>query len=326
MKILVIELSNLGDAILTYPALSALWERYPGAKMHVLAGPRALPLFDADPRIRRLWLWEKRAPLWSQAALIARLFRERFDLVVDFRNSLIPLFLFTRRTPLLRCSPGPAHRAQAHLGLVTALGIPAPANVHPLPYGPAEEAQAARWVEPGRPVVLVAPGSRSHLKRWAAERYAQVADRLAAEHQAQVLLVGDAEERAITEKVKRAMKQPAADLAGSTTLRELAALLARAALVITNDSAALHAAEVMGVPSVAIFGPTDERKYGPRGPRSAVVRRPLVCAPCERALCPYHHECMQMIAPDEVYPQAARILGARLGEEPVLAAGPAAVT
>lgn len=311
MRILVIELSNLGDAILTYPALSALWERYPDAEMHVLAGPRVQPLFDGDRRVRRVWAWRKRAPLWTQAALIARLFRMRFDLVVDFRNSLIPLFLFTRRTPILRRPVGRTHRAQRHLELVTALGIPPPAAVQPLPYGPEEEAWAASRSEPGRPVVLVAPGSRSHLKRWAAERYAEAADRLAVEHHAQILLVGDAQEREITEQVRRAMRQPAADLAGSTTLRELAALLARAALVVTNDSATLHAAEVMGAPVVAIFGPTDERKYGPRSPRSAVVRRTLVCAPCERALCPYDHECMKLILADEVYESAAKILEAQ---------------
>ncbi|MBI3323191.1 MAG: glycosyltransferase family 9 protein [Candidatus Omnitrophica bacterium] len=316
MKILVIEMSNLGDAILTYPALSALWERYPDAGMHVLASPRNRELFEGDARVRRVWVMDRHSSFWGQAATIARLFAARFDLVVDFRNSLIPLLLFPRRrTPILRGGPAPVHRAGRHLALVTALGIPPPPRVQPLPFGPEEEARASRWVEPGRPVVIIAPGSRSHLKRWAADRYARVADRLVADHSAQILLVGDAEERVITEQVRRAMKQPAADLAGSTTLRDLAALLARAALLITNDSATLHAAEVMRVPAVAIFGPTDERKYGPRDPRSAVIRRALVCAPCEKALCPYHHECMALITPDEIYEAAARIITGRLGNE-----------
>lgn len=309
MKILVIELSNLGDAILTYPALSALWERHPGAKMHVLAGPRALPLFDGDRRIHRMWPWEKRAPAWRQAALVAWLFKERFDLVVDFRNSLIPLFLFARRrTPVLRGGPAPAHRAERHLALVTALGIPPPARVQPLPYGPEEEQEVGRWLNAAGPVVLMAPGSRSHLKRWDASGFAQVADRLAAEQGAQVLLVGDEEERPISRHVKGVMRQPAMDLTGKTTLRQLAALLAKAALVVTNDSAMLHAAEIMGVPTVAIFGPTDEQKYGPRDPRSTVIRRSLICAPCELALCPYHHECMMLIEPEEVYSAASKML------------------
>ena len=194
------------------------------------------------------------------------------------------------------------------MALVTALGIPPPSRVQPLPYGPEEEQEVGRWLNAARPSVLIAAGSRSHLKRWDASGFAQVADRLAAEQGAQVLLVGGEEERPISRHVKGVMLQPALDLTGKTTLRQLAALLAKTALVITNDSAMLHAAEIMGVPSVAIFGPTDERKYGPRGPRSAVIRRALVCAPCERALCPYHHECMALIGPAEVHAAAARIL------------------
>jgi heptosyltransferase-2 len=79
-------------------------------------------------------------------------------------------------------------------------------------------------------------------------------------------------------------------------------------MVITNDSALLHAAQAMGTPTVAIFGPTDERKYGPRLPHSVVVRRNLICAPCERALCPYNHECMRFLEADEVYEAAVRCL------------------
>lgn len=309
MKILVVEMSNLGDAILTYPALSALWERYPDAEMHVLASPRNRALFDGDARVRRVWRMDRHASVWGQAALLLRLFRERFGLVVDFRNSLIPLFLFAgRRTPILRRSAGRTHRAEAHLALVTALGVPPPSRVHALPYGPEEEQEAALWLNAACPAVLIAPGSRSHLKRWDASGFAQAADRLAEEQGAQILLVGDEEERPISRHVKGVMRRPAMDLTGKTTLRQLAALLARTALVITNDSAMLHAAEVMGVPALAIFGPTDERKYGPRGPRSAVIRRRLVCSPCEKALCPYHHECMALISPDEVYESAARIL------------------
>ena len=309
MKILVIEMSNLGDAILTYPALSALWEKYPGAEMQVLASPRNRALFEGDPRVRRVWLLDRHSSVWGQAALVFRLFRQRFNLVVDFRNSLIPLFLFARgRTPLFRRTADPEHRATRHLSLVTGLGIPPPSRVQPLSYGPEDEQEVRRWLNPAHPVVLIAPGSRSHLKRWSAEGFAEVADRLATEREAQILLVGDAEERPITKHVRGIMRSQAADYAGHTTLRQLAALLSKASLVITNDSAMLHAAGVMGVPTVAIFGPTDERKYGPRGPRTAVVRRSLVCSPCEKALCPYQHECMTLVSPNEVYSAAVRVL------------------
>jgi len=311
MKILVIGLSNLGDALLTYPALHALWNAYPEAEFHILASPRTRELFAGDLRVKQLWVWNKQAGPVHQAALIARICRERFNLVVDFRNSLIPLFMpWARRTPILRRPLRDGiHRAQAHLNLVAALGVPPAPGPFRIPFGAEEERQVEQWLEPGRRPVVMVPGARSHLKRWGAERFAEVADRLIERSQAQVLLVGEEAERPIAEAVRQSMKHPVTDLVGRTSIRQLAALLAKTALLVTNDSACLHAAEVMGVPSVAIFGPTDERKYGPRNPRSVVVRKQLRCTPCEKALCRYHtHECMRDLPADEVYSAAAKIL------------------
>ncbi|MBI3333743.1 MAG: hypothetical protein HYZ93_06615, partial [Candidatus Omnitrophica bacterium] len=140
MKVLIIELSNLGDAILTYPALSALWAAYPGAEFHLLASGRTRELFQGEPRIHRVWAWESQAPPWIQLALVARLAGLGFSRVVDFRNSIIPLFIWgARRTPILRGpSPDGIHRADLHLRLVASLGVPpAPAAVR-LPFGPQE--------------------------------------------------------------------------------------------------------------------------------------------------------------------------------------------
>lgn len=310
MKVLIIGLSNLGDAILTWPALSALWAAHPAAEFHILASPRTRELFTGDSRFRRVWVWQKRVPVWFQLALIARLAAQRYRLVIDFRNSLLPLFMLgAERTPIFRKRmPKEEHRAVSHLRLVSSLGISPAREISPLPFGSEEELKANVWVQTGRPLVLMAPGARSHLKRWKAEGFSEVAERLILQNGAQVILIGEESERPISEEVRRAMRQPVTDLTGRTTIRELAALLARAQLMITNDSASLHAAEVMGVPTVAVFGPTDEKKYGPRNPRSAVIRRTLICSPCELALCPYRHECMEWVTPAEVYSAAAKIL------------------
>lgn len=345
MKILVIELSNLGDAILTFPALGAVWAAYPDAEYHLLAGPRTIDLFSGDPRIDRVWVWRKEDSLLRHLTLIGKLWRERYDWVIDFRHSLIPLFLGARRrTPLLRRPiDGTIHRAEVHRALVEALGVPAASGptppldssakggrplgpisppvggemkagggAIPLATGPEAESRVEEWLKTAdggnARVVVIAPGARSHLKRWPAERFAAVADRLIAEEKVRIVLVGDSEERFITEAVRKKMGHPALDLSGRTTIRELAALLAQADLVITNDSACLHAAEAMERPTVAIFGPTDERKYGPQLPGSAVVRRHLICAPCEQALCPYRHECMNELEVEEVYEAVVRVL------------------
>ena len=307
-KILVISLSNLGDAILTYPAIAALCAAYPGAQLHVLASPRTKDLFQNDPRFSKVWLWEKKAAL-RQISLVGRLFLERYQRVVDFRNTLIPLFLLgARRTPMVRRFLNRhMHRIDLHLKLLERIGV-FPDEAGPLPYRPMEEQEVAQWIKPDLRCVVMAPGARSHLKRWSSQRFAELADRLSAQQAAQVILVGGPEDRPIAQTILAAMQQPALDLTGKTSLPQLVALLKRAQLVVTNDSACLHAAQAMGAPTLALFGPTEEKKYGPRLANSMVVRRRLVCAPCEKALCQYNHECMTGLETQEVYDAAVRVL------------------
>lgn len=283
-RILVISLTNIGDAILTTPVLDTLHRRWPRAPITLLVGPRAVPLFERDPRVAQVVAYDKTASLGARLTLWARLWATRFDLVVNLRHGW---------------RPAPAgHRIQAHLDVVRRMGLVVDGAAPKIFVGPEDEAAAASWLAdqpPGLPLVAVAPGARSHLKRWAVEGFAAVCDALMAEDGVQVLLVGDAEDRAIAEQVIQRMRQSPMDLTGRTTLRQLAAVVRRAALVLTNDSACLHLATAVGTPVVALFGPTDPVKYGPTGPADRVVRLGLVCSPCERALCPYGHECMQWL-------------------------------
>ena len=104
------------------------------------------------------------------------------------------------------------------------------------------------------------------------------------------------------------MKASAEDVCGRTDFLGLVALVKKADLVVTNDSAPLHIADALRRPVLAIFGPTDPRKYGPRYRYSTVARRQLFCAPCEKAQCKYGHECMKELGVDEVKQKAAAIL------------------
>ncbi len=156
--------------------------------------------------------------------------------------------------------------------------------------------------------VIICPGARSHIKRWVAEGFARVADRLIAEAHAQVVFSGEPDEEPVINAIRELMNHPAHSAVGLTTVRQLGALMRRAALVITNDSASLHLASAVHVPTVAIFGPTDERKYGPTSPHSRTIRRRLFCAPCEQPLCRYSHECMRFVSPNEVFAAAKAIL------------------
>ena len=166
-----------------------------------------------------------------------------------------------------------------------------------------------RWrLEGRRPLVIICPGARSHIKRWTTDGLARVAERLVAELQADVVLSGEPDEATVIEEVATRMRHRAHSAVGLTTIRQLGVLMRRAQLVITNDSASLHLASAVGVPTVALFGPTDPEKYGPTSPSSRTIRRTLFCSPCEQSLCRFSHECMRFISADEVYEAARQLL------------------
>ena len=320
-RILVIGLSNIGDAILMSPVIQRLHHRFPEARLTLLVGERAQPLFDQDPRVHELWCSDDfRGPL-GRLKLAGRVRALRPDLLIDLRQTLLPLvwkpwraLRYARRPPTTIL-----HKRQQHLWRLACQSGQSPAGDDGLSWQPSlwistqERDYVAgllqRWsIQPELPIVIICPGARSHIKRWPAERFAQVADRLIEEQRVEVLFSGEPDEGPIIKEILAAMRQRGHSAVGSVTIRQLGALMEHARLVITNDSASLHMACAVGVPVLAIFGPTDERKYGPTGPQDRVVRRRLFCAPCEQALCRFSHECMRFIPAEEVYAAAVELL------------------
>jgi heptosyltransferase-2 len=166
-----------------------------------------------------------------------------------------------------------------------------------------------RWgLDGARRLILIAPGARSHIKRWTAEGFARVADRLIGETGAHVIFSGESDEEPIVEEIRGLMRHASHSAVGLVTIRQLGLLMARSQLVMTNDSAALHMASALNVPTVAIFGPTDAARYGPTADQRRVVLRRLFCAPCGQSLCRFHHECMRFVTPDEVFGAASKLL------------------
>jgi heptosyltransferase-2 len=145
-------------------------------------------------------------------------------------------------------------------------------------------------------VIGVSPGAAyGSAKRWLPERFAETANRLATEMGAGVAVFGSGAERALCETVAAAITAPVRNLAGETTLGEFIDLAAACRLYLTNDSGAMHIASALGVPTVAVFGATDDAATGPSGPVSAVVREPVECSPCLRRECPIDHRCMTRV-------------------------------
>ena len=162
------------------------------------------------------------------------------------------------------------------------------------------------------PLLTIAPGTVWETKHWRSEGFAEVARHFMRKGFA-VVLAGSRREHAVCDEVARAAPG-SLNLAGETTLSDLAALIHRSTLCVTNDSGPMHLAVALNRPVVSIFGPTDEIWIGPYGRGNAVVRARLPCAPCYlRVLsrCPYDHACMRNVSAQSVIERAETILASQ---------------
>ncbi|MFA6384381.1 MAG: glycosyltransferase family 9 protein, partial [Candidatus Omnitrophota bacterium] len=317
-KILFITLSNIGDCILTLPVLDAVKARYPDADVTVLSGPRPRELFESNPAVRDLVIYDKHSSAGAKIRLAFDLAGRKFDMAVDMRNSLLS-FLLPGAIRICRLMPrrhGIRHMRDIHLDKAARLRIPGagvPPSVSLAVPDTDRQAAAAMLKEAGvgdsEPVVIVSAGARSAIKRWEKDRFAALIDKLINSYQVRVVLIGDKEDRPIGEFIVQACRNAIIDLTGLTTFSQSAALLRRAKLLITNDSANLHAASYLNIPVVAVFGPTDDMKYGPWGPRRAVAKKEIFCRPCCEAQCRLGtFACMHLVTVEDVFRKACRFL------------------
>jgi predicted lipopolysaccharide heptosyltransferase III len=208
------------------------------------------------------------------------------------------------------------HAVDRYLGVVPMLELDdGPADfTFPLPLAADGRVDALlrRHGIAGGELVVMAPSANWETKRWNGEKFAAVA-RHFLDRGCAVALVGAGNEREAC-AVVAALAPGAKNLAGETTLTELAALVRRARLVVSNDSGPMHLAVALGRPVVSIFGPTDEVWAGPYRRPEAVVRTPLPCAPCylrKLAKCPNGHACMHDVPASAVIERAEQILAQR---------------
>ncbi|MEK6603257.1 MAG: lipopolysaccharide heptosyltransferase II, partial [Nitrospirota bacterium] len=280
------------------------------------------------------------AGLGGKLSLALQLNRGRYDLAILLQNAFeaaavtalagIPnrygyatdgrSFLLTHRVPLTP-KVRRKHQVEYYLELLRPLGIPVEPAAPTLRTTPGEDAAASELlqafgVKPDQVVIGLNPGSvYGSAKRWLPERFAQVADRLAAEHGACVLIFGGKGEEELGTAIAGMMTAPTIVYSGRTTVRQLMALIKRCRLFITNDTGPMHVAAAFGVPLVAIFGPTNPVTTSPYGPGHELVRHPVECAPCLLRECPIDHRCMQGLGVDAVHAAARRQLGMRHAEQ-----------
>lgn len=158
-------------------------------------------------------------------------------------------------------------------------------------------------------LVGVNPGaSFGSAKRWSTKSYAEVLDRLVEEENIEIVIFGSSSELTIANAICQNMKHHPLVLSGKTSLSHLMAMISSCQLLITNDSGPMHLAAVLKVPTLALFGSTDEITTGPLNPFAVVLNKKVECSPCLLRECPIDHRCMTQITAEEVYQKAVTML------------------
>jgi ADP-heptose:LPS heptosyltransferase len=273
--ILFIASTRLGDAVLSSGLIKRLHDEVPNARFTVVAGSVTAPLFADVPGLDQVIVLDEAGAmasfrLWSMVR--GRL----WGVIVDLRGTGVAGFLRRRRRAVLHPSSSPVHKVVAAAKVLRLEGDPPP----PYLFTSAETKAAAVERTAGRgPILAIAPGGGWVGKTWPAERFASVAARLLAPNGpmagGRLMIVGAAEARDAGRAVKlavsrhRIIAEP-----GQLDPLNVYACLRHARLAIGNDSAAMQLAAAAGVPTLALFGPSDERITGPWGPHTRVLRGP----------------------------------------------------
>jgi ADP-heptose:LPS heptosyltransferase len=340
-NILAVRLDNIGDVLMLGPALRAVKETSPDARLTLLASPAGSTAAPLLPWIDDVLIWR---PVWQdvhgqipddpsyERELIDMLAARGFDAALIFTSfsqtphvpgyvcllAGIPLRVGESKefggrtlTTTLKPAPDDLHQVERNLRLVEHVGFQA-RDRRLVAFISQEARSRARHLllDAGlaldRPFVLVHPGASASARRYPAERFGDVASLLTDEGH-QVVVTGVQREMPLLDTVRQRAPQ-ARVLAGDTTLEEYAALVEQAHLVICNDTLPMHLADAMGTPEVVLYSGTDyEEQWRPRFVPSVLLRRPTPCYPCYLFQCPINQPCLA-IEPEEVVRAAERVL------------------
>ena len=276
LNLLFVTSTRVGDAVLSTGLLDHLIGRHPGIRITVACGRPAAPLFAAVPGLERVLPMDKRLGVAHWARLWLATMARRWDLVVDLRGSALAWVLRAGARRVWRKPDDEAHRV-VQLGAILGLSPPPAPRVW---LAPAHHEAARRIVPDGAAVLALGPTTMWRFKQWPLERFAALAQRLSAPDgilpDARIAVFAAPDERAAAAPLlERLPRARTIDAIGAGDLLVVAAALQRCQLFVGNDSGLMHLAAAAGVPTLGLFGPSDDGVYGPWGAHGAVARTRL---------------------------------------------------
>jgi len=337
-KILIVRLDRIGDVVLSTPVLKAVRDAYPDSHIAFMVAPHAREIADGNPYINEVIVYDKailHKGVFDGAKFVYGLARKRFDIAIMLhptrRTHLLSFFSgipkrlgYERKMGLILTDriPDKKHLGLKHeidytLGLLRYIGIEPTNRKLYVPVDNDSEDRVRRiladgGISDGDKIVAINPGASCRSKRWPAERFAEVADALARELGVKIVVVSGSQDKSFADSTLSAMKTGALDLSGKTTIRELACLLKRSSLFISNDSGPVHIACAVGTPVISVFGRSDRglspRRWGPTNKIDRVIHKDVGCEICLAHKCKAELKCLAAITADEVVRNAKEML------------------
>jgi heptosyltransferase-2 len=341
-KILIIRLSSLGDIVLTTPVIKSLKEKFPQTKIFFLTKRQYQDLLKNDPHIFSLIKFdpkEKHQGISGFFKLIQELKAFEFDLVVDLHANLRSFLIrhllkakvkvrydkrWLARFLLVHfkfIKVKPLHTVDSYLGALKKIGVNS-VEKDPQIFLDEEgenflkDFLIEKNIEKDDIVVGIHPGARWETKRWDEEKFSRVCQILTRKPEVKIILVGDQKDQEVIYRISHQAKDEKIFKAVNLPLNKFMSLIKRCDCFITNDSGPMHIASALGVPVVAIFGPTHPQLgFSPLGSGNVVLTANVKCSPCslhgEKKCRKKSRLCMDLIQPEMVADAVEKLLKKR---------------
>ena len=336
-RILIVNVNWIGDVLFSTPAIRALRKHYPSAHIACMVVPRCKDVLELNPHLDELIIYDEKGEtkgLISKLKLISALKARRFDCVFLFHRSLTRTlmvalsgikervgidnpkrgFLLSKR---IKPQPSDIHKVEQFLNIVKVVTGEDDGKSMELFTGKEDEEFAVEFltsngIGAGGRFIILNPGGNWDPKRWPSENFTALGDKLYEKYKVPIIITGAEKDIELGKKIYGMMEHKPVISAGKTTLRQLAAIMKRASLVISNDSGPMHIAVSQGARTIAIFGPTDPKITGPYGDgKYTVIQKssgkpgceiPCYNLRCEDALC------MKAVTVEDVMREAEKLL------------------
>lgn len=338
IRILLIRTDRIGDVLLSTPAIKALRDAYPDAYIAMMVRPYAADIVRGNPYLDEVILYDKDGAhkgIFGSLMFALGLKKKRFDLAVVLhptnRSNIIPflagipervgydkkggIFLTKKLKDVKHL--GEKHEIDYNLDVLRAVGIEAKDRTLYMPVKAEDERIIDRFfllndLDKKEAIIAMHPGASCPSKRWAAYRFGRVADELIDRHKVKIVIIGGPADIKTVKEAEAGMLHKPIILSEGHSLGEVAALLKRCKMFISNDSGPVHIAVAVDTPVISIFGRIDPglspERWGPVGPNDIVIHKDVGCKYCKAHNCEINFKCLDAITVEDVLNAAEALL------------------